>query len=207
VDAFGWEVVGSVAGVIAAAAAIIAVLPRMRGRETTTKADSTVYSYLIRTRDAPEWEWQVVDHFEMGSNGFIAVLDDKASTAVESRNIKLVRRSPAGRHWIKSSGASGWRSSASARFRYWIKTSRASGWQAVDHFEGAPDGIVAVLDDGANTMVQSADIVLLNYASTVPSESLQLLLSHLLRGAASWTMDGEVDGFVRYWARSDRERS
>jgi hypothetical protein len=51
--------------------------------------------------------------------------------------------------------------------RYWLKTAAAPGWQAVDHFDTAGAGLVAVLDDAARTQIPLANITLLTYASQV----------------------------------------
>lgn len=52
--------------------------------------------------------------------------------------------------------------------RYWIKTAAApAGWQAVDHFDTAAGGLVAVLNDKARTQVSFGDITLVTYASQV----------------------------------------
>jgi hypothetical protein len=133
---------------------------------TTAKADATLYWYLIMTRSAPEW--QAVDHFDVTVDGLVAVLDDGAHTQVSWRDIRLINRFGKSA-WRKTSEASGWQPVAEVIVakRYWIKTSATSGWQAVDHFEQGSDGLVAVLDDGAHTMVEAANIRLLTY-SAVP---------------------------------------
>ena len=74
VDAFAWEVVGSVAGVIGAAAAIIALLPRhRRHKEITPPPDRA--SMVVTAADASEGAVVMVGEIPQAPLGFQPRID------------------------------------------------------------------------------------------------------------------------------------
>jgi uncharacterized protein YaiE (UPF0345 family) len=58
-------------------------------------------------------------------------------------------------------------SAASGTRQYWLKRSSSQAWHAVDHFETAAGGLVAVLADQGKTVVKAAEINMLEYAFKV----------------------------------------